>query len=248
MNADPTPRPVFSFTRDGLSYPYGYAVAGGYRTRLYSDLQNAAYSFTFVGTSTDNPSSLLSQLGQTHHQGHFGYRLDQIANNLDGNDGSNGNKGGFWFHRFAPPNIILLFIGGNDILQNFQTSTLATRLDKLIGQIVAAGPHSLLFVSNLYSPPALDATQNQLLQSYNTQIRDVIVPKYESLGDDVAFVDQASNFVDTNGNRIHFGSDNIHPDQAGYDLMADTWAAAIQQGAPIPEPSTTCCSPSACSA
>jgi lysophospholipase L1-like esterase len=76
----------------------------------------------------------------------------------------------------------------------------------------------------------------------------VIVPKYESLGEKVAFIDQASNFVDANGNRIHFASDNIHPDQAGYDLIADTWAAVIQQRAPVPEPSTTCCSPSAHSA
>ena len=37
-----------------------FTVPGGYRTRLYSDLHNAGYSFSFVGTSTDNPSSLLS--------------------------------------------------------------------------------------------------------------------------------------------------------------------------------------------
>jgi PEP-CTERM motif len=34
------------------------------------------------------------------------------------------------------------------------------------------------------------------------------------------------------------GPDNVHPDQIGYDLMGDTWAAAIQQAAPIPEPVT----------
>src|SRR5262249_44649528 len=147
------------------------------------DLHNAGYSFSFVGSSTDNPSSLLTQAGQTHHEGHYGYRIDQIANNLDGNDGSSNNNGGFWFHKPAPPNIIFLLIGGNDILQSFQTSTMAQRLDKLVGQIVADSPHSLLFVSNVYSPPAFNATQNQLLQAYNAQIRDVIVPKYDSLGD-----------------------------------------------------------------
>jgi lysophospholipase L1-like esterase len=220
----------------GDSLAYGIGVAGGYRTRLYTDMQNAGFSFTLVGTSTDNASGLLSRARQTHHEGHSGYRIDQIANNLDGNDGSSGNNGGFWFHKPSPPNIILLQIGGNDIFQNFQTSTIAQRLDKLVGQIVADSPSSLLFVSNFNPTKVFNANQNQLLQAYNTQIRDIIVPKYDSLGDNVIFVDQYSNFVDASGKIIHIGPDNIHPDQIGYDLMGDTWAAALQQV--IPEPSS----------
>jgi hypothetical protein len=38
----------------------GVTVPGGYRSRLYSDLSNAGYPLTFVGTVTNNPSSLLS--------------------------------------------------------------------------------------------------------------------------------------------------------------------------------------------
>ena len=79
-----------------------------------------------------------------------------------------------------------------------------------------------------------NANQNQVLQAYNTQIRDVIVPKYDSLGDNVIFVDQYSNFVDASGNIIHIGSDGIHPDAIGYDLIADTWAAALRQALPLP--------------
>src|SRR5689334_17727296 len=54
----------------GDSITHGYTVAGGYRTRLYSDLNNAGFSFTLVGSSTDNPTSVLSQAGQAHHEGH----------------------------------------------------------------------------------------------------------------------------------------------------------------------------------
>ena len=164
---------------DSVTYggaPGGSIVPGGYRTQLYSDLHNVGYSFAFVGTSTANPSPLLSQADQTHHEGHPGYRVDQIANNLDGNDGSGGNNGGFWFHKPSPANIILLLIGSGDIFQNFQTSTLTQRLDKLIGQIVADSPTSLLFVSSSNPLKVFNATQNQLLQAYNMQIRDVIVP------------------------------------------------------------------------
>ena len=215
------------------------AGSGGYRPRLYSDLHNAGYIFTFVGTSIENPSPLLIAARQRHHEGHPGYGIDQIANNLDGNDGSGGNNGGFWFHKPAPPNIILLLAGDADIfLGGASAATTAQRMDKLIGQIVADSPTSLLFVSSVTPAKLFNANQNQVLQAYNTQIRDVIVPKYDSLGDNVIFVDQYSNFVDASGNIIHIGSDGIHPDQVGYDLMGDTWAAALQQAAPIPEPST----------
>jgi hypothetical protein len=40
--------------------------------------------------------------------------------------------------------------------------------------------------------------------------------------------------VDASGNIIHLGPDNGHPDQTGYDLMGDTWAAALQQVLPRP--------------
>jgi hypothetical protein len=207
-------------------------VPGGYRTRLYMDLHDAGFSFTFVGASKDNPSSLLSQAGQTHHEGHPGYRIDQIANNLDGNDGSDGNNGGFWFHKPAPSNVILLNGGGNDIFQGANAATTAQRLDKLIDQIVADSPSSLLFVSSMI--PLKNANLNQIVQDFDTQVRDVIVPKYQSLGNTVFFVDQYANFVNANGNIIHIGSDNLHPDQIGFDLMGATWAAAIQQVLPHP--------------
>jgi lysophospholipase L1-like esterase len=130
---------------------------------------------------------VLTAAGKTHHEGHPGYTLTQTANNLDGNDGSGGNNGGFWFHKPAPPNVILLQGGGPDInLQGASASTAAARMDKLIGQIVADSPTSLLFVSN--SPPLANANTNMVIQDFNTQIRDVIIPKYNNLGNPVIFV------------------------------------------------------------
>jgi hypothetical protein len=232
-NADFTIMPLGASITSGSG-----GTPGGYRDRLYTDLQNAGYSFTFVGSSTENPSQLLTQAGQIHHEGHPGYRIDQVANNLDGNDGSgNGisnNNGGFWFHKPEPPNIILLEAGRNDIAQSFQTSTMAQRMDTLVGQIFADSPNSILFLSSSI-PTGFDATWNQLEQAYNAQIRDVIVPKYQSMGDKIIFVDQYANFLDPNGKIIHVSPlDNYHPDTVGYNLMADTWAAALRQVLPLP--------------
>jgi hypothetical protein len=233
--AELTIMPLGASVTEGLgNYLTGEFVPGGFRSRLYSDSHSAGYSFSFVGTQTDNPSLLLSEAGQSHHEGHSGYTINQIAGNLDGDDRSPGNNGGFWFHKATPPDIILLTIGGNDISQGASPSNTAQRLDKLIGQIMADTPNSLLFVSSIH--PSKDANMNQLRQAYNEQIRDDIVPKYAGLGYSVRFVDQYSNFVDANGNIIHIGPGNAHPDQIGYDLMGDTWAAALQQVIPHPIP------------
>jgi hypothetical protein len=237
--ADFTIMPLGASNTEGLANGYtGEFIPGGYRARLYSDLQSAGYSFTFVGTQTSNPTPTLRQAGQDHHEGHSGYRIDQVVKNLDGNDGSPGNNGGFWFHKPAPPSIVLLCIGGADILQGSSPSATAQGLDNLIGRILADSPTSLLLVASY--PASKDARLNQALQHYNAQIRNVIVPKYAGLGNRVIFVDQHPNFVDANGNIIHIGPDGIHPDQTGYDLMGDTWAAALQQAIPHPIPVLGC--------
>jgi hypothetical protein len=180
---------------------------------------------------------VLKAAGQAHHEGHPGYALNQIANNLDGNDpsGATPNNGGFWFHKPAPPNVILLHGGAFEIVfQGDNGSVTAQAMDKLIGQIVVDSPNSLLFVSNLQPLHGSYTNYNPIVKDYDAQLRDVIVPKYQSMGANVIFVDQYANFVDANDNIIHVGRDGIHPDQDGYDLMGDTWAAAIQQVLPLP--------------
>ena len=48
-----------------------------------------------------------------------------------------------------------------------------------------------------------------VIQDFNTQIRDVIIPKYNNLGNPVIFVDPYSNFVDAHGNIVHLGPDGV---------------------------------------
>ena len=90
---------------------------------------NAGYTFNFVGSQTGNASATLTAAGQVNNEGHNGYRIDQITNNLDASDGTGGNNGGYWLAggggtgRAAPdPDDILLHIGTNDILQHYDPS------------------------------------------------------------------------------------------------------------------------------
>ena len=223
----------------GDSITDGAGAAGGYRTKLFASLSSAdpGQKPDFVGSATTNASSPLITAGETNHEGHGGYRIDQIANNLAGNDGAGGNNGGFWLTGTGGrpallPDFILLHIGTNDILQNFNTGSMAMRLDNLVGQIVAARPDAHLLLSNIIP---INNANNALVLAYNEQIENVIVPKYEALGRDITFIDQYSNFVNGDGSiRAELLPDAVHPNQTGYNLMADTWFAAIQT---VPEPS-----------
>ncbi len=163
---------------------------GSYRTQLYTDLTGAGVNVNFVGSQTDNPSTTLTNAAIStgnptlvEHEGHSGYRVDQIASNLDGVDSSGSaisSNGGYWLaggngtgRAPAEPNIITLLIGTNDITQGYQlpgsyttlnggTATspveaLETRLAALVAQIVADRPNAELFVASL---PAINDNYN----------------------------------------------------------------------------------------
>src|ERR1035437_990497 len=76
---------------------------GGYRTKLYADLTAPASGFNvdFVGTLSDVNANPL--LPDHDHEGHGGYHIETIRNNI-----------AFWSKKVEDPDVILLHIGTND--------------------------------------------------------------------------------------------------------------------------------------
>ena len=122
-------------------------------------------------------------------------------------------------------------IGTNDFIQNRDLPNASNRLDALVGKITTLRPNASVIVSNI--PPLTTSIYGAHdVTTYNASIPG-IVSRYTALGRHVAFVDQYSNFFDTGGNLRFLQSDGTHPNAAGYNAMADTWAQAI---ATVPEP------------
>ena len=70
---------------------------------------------------------------------------------------------------------------------------------------------------------------NTEVQEYNAYIQYKLVPKLESEGKHVTFVNQYANFVNAQGKvEAQLLPDDIHPTQAGYNAMGATWAKAIE--------------------
>jgi hypothetical protein len=235
----PTPtKSIGSILPLGDSITYGYSdkavLSAGYRSRLYTDLVNAGRSFQYVGSMKEDKSAMLKAAGEGFHEGHGGFRTDQILGNLtgvvDGTDVSS-NNGGHWLDGTGSrpavnPNIILLHVGTNDFLQRKSVAYAAGNLDQIVAKLTSLRPNAKLFVSNII--PMADATQNASVIAYNKQIKDVIVPKYKALGKKVYFVDQYKNFVDAAGKVVTSAfPDKVHPTRAGYDKIGDTWSKAI---------------------
>src|SRR4051812_44872877 len=64
----------------GDSITEGTQVPGGYRIGLWQRLSGAGYRVDFVGTQFNGPAAL----GDHDHQGHPGWRIDQIDANVTG--------------------------------------------------------------------------------------------------------------------------------------------------------------------
>lgn len=226
----------------GDSITYGAGGTGGYRDQLFQKLTWAGRRFEFIGSAGGNPSVELSAASQVNHEGHSGYRVDHLANNLNGNDGTSGNNGGFWFNAGVQPDAILLHIGTNDIWQGYNPgargksaektfmNNLTSRLDALVNQITLARPNADLLVAGIIPMNVSSGRRflNDDVKAYNRYIKDTLVLKYQNLGRNVRFVDQYQNFVNPNGTiKAALLPDGVHPNQAGYDLMADTWLQAV---------------------
>jgi lysophospholipase L1-like esterase len=70
---------------------------------------------------------------------------------------------------------------------------------------------------------------NEDVKAFNSHIKNTLVPNCRAQGRNVWFVDQYLNFVNANGSiKAALLPDGVHPNQAGYDLMADTWFNAIR--------------------
>ncbi|MCM4078027.1 ricin-type beta-trefoil lectin domain protein [Paractinoplanes hotanensis] len=187
----------------GDSITEGTQVPGGYRIGLWQRLSGAGYRVDFVGTQFNGPAAL----GDHDHQGHPGWRIDQIDANITR-----------WLAS-ANPRTVLLHIGTNDILQNYNVASAPSRLSALIDHITAAAPAADVFVATLI--PLASAGQEAAARTFNSTLPGIVQSKVSS-GKRVHLVDMHAAL--TTADLI----DGIHPTAGGYDKMAAVWYAALR--------------------
>ena len=116
--------------------------------------------------------------------------------------------------RHPGANKVLLMIGTNDAGVPIAAGTFGVQVESVATTIVADGKRVWLAET---LPTRDNAGMNAMLTLYNDQIRAIAGGDDILLGPDLydAFFDDS------------FYSDSLHPNDAGYELMADEWAAAL---------------------
>ncbi len=186
----------------GDSITDGLQVPGGYRIGLWQRFLSDGYRVDFVGSMFNGPASL----GDHDHEGHSGWRIDQIDARIVG-----------WLTTYRPQTV-LLHIGTNDVLQNYNVAGAPNRLSALIDRITTTLPSTEVFVAQII--PLSNPGQEAAVRTFNAAIPGIVQSKANA-GKHVHLVDQHSAL--TTADLI----DGIHPTATGHDKMAATWYRAL---------------------
>ena len=184
----------------GDSITDGFVVPGGYRIGLCQRLVSGGFNVQFVGSLSNGPTMACGQ----NHEGHSGWRIDQIDANVVG-----------WLNA-QQPHTVLLHIGTNDISQNDDLPNAPNRLSALIDHITNTVPTAEVFVAQII-PLSFDQAQ---VNAFNAAIPGIVAGK-QAAGKHVHLVDMFDALT------VADLQDGVHPNAGGYDKMAAVWYQAL---------------------
>jgi lysophospholipase L1-like esterase len=211
----------------GDSITWGINYGGGYRIKLYAHAVTDSKNITFVGYDAGNPpdQATLTKLGSAgskfvnKHEGHSGWTIQQDDDLVTGKSTATNDGVSYTGKKVVTdfgPHIVLIHLGTNDM---YQTPTGAPdRLGTLIDHVVTAAPNALVVVSNIIPFPSGASA----VTTFNNAVPGVVKQRTDA-GKHVIFVDQFKGFATSD-----LGSDQVHPNEGGYEKMATVWYAAIK--------------------
>ncbi|MER8035007.1 phosphatidylinositol-specific phospholipase C domain-containing protein [Streptomyces hydrogenans] len=198
-----TTRPRVMPLGDSITLGVGSTTRTGYRPALAARLaEHAGGAVPFVG-------SLVDADGVTRHEGHSGWRIDELQANIE-----------TWLAA-AKPSLITLHIGTNDMNRDYQVATAPQRLGTLIDQIHTASPDTVVVLATLV--PATDPAVQARVDAYNAAIPGIVQERL-ARGYRIQQVSMDSlTTADLN--------DNLHPNNNGYAKMTTAFVSGIREAA-----------------
>ena len=213
--------------------PLGDSITAGpgcWRALLWNHLQTTGYtSIDFVGSVPDGGCNYgFSYDGD--NEGHGGFSATGIADQ---------NQLPPWLAE-ARPDIVLMHLGTNDMWGGFiPTSTVLAAYTKLVGQMRASNPNIKIIVAQIIpmNPSGCGTCPNSVVALNNA------IPAWAAglttAQSPITIVDQWTGF-DAAADTV----DGVHPNDAGFQKMADRWSprlARVLDGMipPPPSPSPT---------
>jgi len=223
-NDDPAPQPSsdepaspstdalrFMALGDSITHGVTRDSAKSYRHDLTRLLSNAGCRYSMVGSQQTN---LGHRAFVSPHEGYNGHRADHFLTGL--NNFAGNNEGVSVAVNRYRPNVVLLHLGTNDMLQNQVVENTVAEIDQVISTLLDAGADVL--VANVI-PVFFGGVQSRV-----RQLGDQLQSYVAQLGNSrVRLVDVRSGF--TNSMML---SDNLHPNPAGEAHIASAFFNAVQ--------------------
>ena len=216
--------------------------SGSPRSYLYEGLNSAGYTFTYTGSKTTNPEGLSGNY--IYHDGISGSLVG--ATNVS-NPGSRydhtAELSNSWVSgRLATvkPDIVLLMLGTNDINNDTNGNPPQETADKLLTLVnnmyaLPGWKTPTVFISTI-APNRQDGTKTTNTIAYNALLPGVVQTLRDG-GKDVYLLDAFTPL--NNSYAAMMNGDNLHPNAAGNQVIANTWLNGIESRvSAVPEPST----------
>lgn len=199
---------------DSITEGYRSTGYGGYRAPLFHLALSHQQSITFVGSAPPHgPAKVDGVAFPQANEGIGGRRIADLVGIVPTTITTN------------KPHILLLEIGTNDISEG--SSSMASQLGNLLDKILAADPKLLVVVATVI--PTTTDSKTATVEAYDKMIPALVKSRADA-GKHIQLVDMFGTFTsNTKYKTAYFKStDDLHPNDAGYALMADVWYAGIQ--------------------
>lgn len=176
----------------------------GYRRKLYQDLTANGRTVDFVG-GQDNGSAANDASFDTQHEGHGGWRVEQIADNVHA-----------WITA-TPADVVLLHIGTNNTSAP-GTYTDMSGLSRLLDEVDRFSRDTRIVLSQIIN----ERTPREEIRLYNSNI--LALASQRQISQDRVAVINMEPVVSYPGDF----ADDLHLNVAGYNKMADAWRPAVE--------------------
>ncbi len=213
--------------------PLGDSITAGpgcWRAKLWNRLQTAGHSgIDFVGTQSDGGGCNPGYPYDSDHEGHGGYSAIGIADN---------NQLPPWLAA-AKPDVVLMHLGTNDMWGGYlPLQNKLTAFTKLIGQMRAANPAMKIVVAKIIpmsaaacaTCPADVVALNNAIPGWAAGLSTAQSP--------ITVADLWTGY-----DAVADNSDGVHPNNTGFQKMADAWYPAVVRvlggAVPTTPPTTT---------
>jgi lysophospholipase L1-like esterase len=213
---------------DSITDGYNADTPGGYRVELFRRAHSAGKNITFVGSGSNGPTTVDGVSFPRNHEGHSGWTIYPAGSRsgistLLKNDGGSQSV----MVKYAP-DIVLLMIGTNDAIDNYDMANAPKRLGDLIDTIYSQLPNVLIVVAQPI-PSRGDASKGDdtalsaRIKTYNDAIPAVVKTRADA-GKHILVVDMYTPFTP----KASLIEDQWHPNLQGYVILGTEWYSVLQ--------------------